>query len=339
MPETSGKRAVFSGSGISVETSGAERERTNNDWYPTGDDTVEAIYIANPPEIPKDRRYIMADPGMGTGPFGRMLRKLYPRDQYPLLEIWGFELDERFDLPPEYDRLYRGNFLTDPGVEELIAAIGAGDEQAVDFWAGNPPYELDTEFFAQCLRMVNPQSGRIDLLYRLGFAASEDRAFDWYMRGYKASLMTVCNTRPCFLPLEEQAAKGKGTYPGDFSIFSWQFAGGKPDQAGRFAHLVYETCTACGRVFIPEHRRQRQCPEHDILRLVELAPINLAEYVAEGWRGFVNKEVRRAEKLAQSGKAEERQRGAEGLERWMPEAIKLGLRKAAAVETVELLAA
>jgi hypothetical protein len=126
MPERGGvatgearQRAVLSGSGISVELSGEERARTVNDWYPTGDDTVEAIYIANPPSIPKDRRFIMADPGMGTGPFGRILRKLYPRSEYPLLEIWGFELDTRFPAPPEYDRVYFGNFLTAPSVEGL----------------------------------------------------------------------------------------------------------------------------------------------------------------------------------------------------------------------------
>jgi hypothetical protein len=66
---------------------------------------------------------------------------------------------------------------------------------------------------------------------------------------------------------------------------------------------------------------------------LELEPINLKDYVRDGWRAFVAKEYRKALKRSEEGKTEaEREAGAAGLLKWQAEAIKLGIAKAAAAE-------
>lgn len=304
MPEVGGTKSgagldnkrVFSGSGIAVQVTGEERERTANDWYPTDSATVEACLRFNAVRVPTDEVFYVLDPGAGDGVWGRVFRKLYPRKRYPLLKIIGVELDSRFQVDPAYDVWLNENFITGIGVRALISSLAAW--AGFDYIIGNPPYELDTEFLAQAFRLVRKDTGRVDFLYRLGFLAAEERVYDFYGRGYAASLALVCNTRPSFLPPEEQAAKGKrATYPGDFTFYTWQFDRGMPDEAKQFDHLVFKTCKTCGAVFYPISRKDRYCLEHTATQVTQ-EPIDWERYVDKGYRAFLAGNIRKAEKRA-----------------------------------------
>ena len=305
MPEVGGRKTctgrenmqVLSGSGIAIQLTGDERERTANDWYPTDPQTVEACYRSTPLDIRADQPFMVLDPGAGTGVWGRVLRKLYPIERYPLLKIVGVEMDSGFTQDSAYDLWINENFITGSRVATLIAVI-SDTWPGFDAVVGNPPYELDTEFLAQAFRLVNRNTGRVDFLYRLGFLAAEERVFDFYGRGYAASRALVCNTRPCFLPESEQLTKGKrATYPGDFTYYIWQFEGGMPDQAKTFDHLVFKTCKICGAVYFPTARGDRFCPEHTTTPVVA-GPVDFGRYIQKGYEAFLSGQIRKAEKRA-----------------------------------------
>ena len=173
-------------------------KRFKHDYYPTPPSCVSAIlqksysehnYIFTPE---RDNRtgvrevYKALDVGAGTGIWGKVLKKTFPK--LPI-QLWGLDI-QPFPKPAEYDYWLSGtDFLSEQ--RNLLLT-----DDSFDLVMGNPPFKHAEKFVRRSLDLTK-YGGYVIMLTRLAFLESIGRATGLFEE-HPPATVTVLARRPSF---------------------------------------------------------------------------------------------------------------------------------------------
>ena len=163
-------------------------QRFKFDFYPTPPSCISAIYqhlSAKDPDILSCGNVL--DAGAGTGMWGIVLKKLYPKKKYVL---WGLDI-QHLPKPNKYDYWLSGfDFLSELGNNPILA------ERKFQLVVSNPPYKYAEEFVRKSLSLTN-YGGYVIMLVRLAFLESIKRGNGLHNE-YPPRYVSVLSRRPSF---------------------------------------------------------------------------------------------------------------------------------------------
>ena len=169
-----------------IEDNGNLAPRSEWDFYPTSEETVQSAFeflLEECPQYSRQRaeRLAILDPGCADGVWGRVAKRILKN---PLVD--GVEIQDRFGKPEGYSRWANCDF------HEFAKTVN-------DEWnliVGNPPYRHAEQFVRTSLELLEP-GGHLLFLLRLAFLEGQARGTGLW-REFPPQSIGVCSKRPSF---------------------------------------------------------------------------------------------------------------------------------------------
>jgi len=162
-------------------------KRFKFDFYPTPPSCVSAIYThLNTVEPNAFKGVKVLDAGAGTGIWGQVLKKKFPKNKY---QLWGIDI-QTMPKPDAYDYwITKTDFLSE--YRHMLFTLGS-----FGLVVSNPPYKYGEEFVRKSLDLTRT-GGYVIMLVRLAFLESIKRGTGLFEEYPPVRVSVLCR-RPSF---------------------------------------------------------------------------------------------------------------------------------------------